>query len=264
MRLLTAFLRRWLVFAALVAGWEGAARAASNPFFPPPVAIARHGVGLWFDGDAPSRWFLTDTVYSDVLPSLGRMLGGWAIAVVVGVGLGTALGRSQTGMDYAGPVFAFARAIPPPALIPVFLVLFHIGVGMQIAVIVAGAVWPILLNTIDGVRSVDAIRWQTVLSLRMPALYRLALVIMPGALPKIFAGLRLSLSIALILMVVSEMVAAGNGIGYQLLFAQRQFDFPAMWAGIALLGVLGYTFNAVLLAVERRALRWQQIGASGG
>jgi ABC-type nitrate/sulfonate/bicarbonate transport system permease component len=175
----------------------------------------------------------------------------------VGIALGTALGRSRTGMEYLGPVFAFARAVPPPALIPVFLVLFHLGLRMQLAIIVAGAVWPVLLNTVDGVRSVDATQWDTARSLRTPAHYRVAFVVLPAALPKVFAGLRLSLSIALILMVLSEMVGAVNGIGYQLLFAQRQFDLPAMWAGIGLLGALGYGLNAGLLAVERRALRWQ-------
>jgi ABC-type nitrate/sulfonate/bicarbonate transport system permease component len=245
---LVGLLHRWLLFAGLVAVWEVAARAADNPFFPPPDTIVRNGA---------SRWLRTGTLYDDVLPSLGRVLGGWAIAVVVGVALGTALGRSRTGMDYLGPVFAFARAVPPPVLIPVFLVLFGLGVGTQLATIVAGAVWPVLLNTVDGVRSVDSTQWETARSFRTPAYHRIGLVVLPAALPKIFAGLRLSLSIALILMVVSEMVGAVNGIGYQLLFAQRQFDFAVMWAGIVLLGILGYGLNAALLAVERRALRWQ-------
>lgn len=255
MTLLAGFLRRWLLFAALVAMWEVAARTAADPFFPPPTEIGRRAAGLWFTGP-PSRLFLTDTVYDDVLPSLGRVLGGWAIAVVLGVGLGTALGRSRTAMDYLGPVFAFARAVPPPALIPVFLVLFHLGLRMQLAIIITGTVWPILLNTVDGVRSVDPTQWETTRSFRTPVHYRVGLVVLPAALPRIFAGVRLGLSIALILMVVSEMVGAVNGIGYQLLFAQRQFDLPVMWAGIALLGALGYGLNAGLLAVERRALRW--------
>jgi ABC-type nitrate/sulfonate/bicarbonate transport system permease component len=83
-------------------------------------------------------------------------------------------------------------------------------------------------------------------------------VVLPAALPKIFAGLRVSLSLSLVLMVVSELVGSTNGIGYRLMYDQRQFDLPDMWAGIVLLGVLGYVLNTVLLAVERRALNWQQ------
>jgi ABC-type nitrate/sulfonate/bicarbonate transport system permease component len=252
-RLLGGVVRQWSPFAVLVAGWELATRVAADPFFPPPTLIAPRVAGTWF----------ADLLQRDVLPSLGRMLGGWTVALVTGVALGTLLGLSRTGMDYVGPVFAFARAIPPPVLIPVFMAILHIGVGTQVALIAAGAVWPILLNTVDGVRSVDPTRWDTARSLRTPVWHRIGLVLLPGALPKIFAGLRLSLSIALILMVVSEMVGAVNGIGYQLLYAQRQFDFPMMWAGIAVLGMLGYTVNAVLLLVERRTLRWQPTGSAG-
>jgi ABC-type nitrate/sulfonate/bicarbonate transport system permease component len=81
--------------------------------------------------------------------------------------------------------------------------------------------------------------------------------VLPAALPKIFAGLRLSLSIAVILMVISEMVGVTNGIGYQLIYAQSQFDITILWAWMVLLGILGYGLNLALLAVERRALRWQ-------
>ncbi|WP_020671055.1 ABC transporter permease [Amycolatopsis nigrescens] len=250
------FLRTWLLFIAAVAVWELATRAANSVFFPPPSEILANSAGLWFSGP-PSRLFLTDTVYENVLPSIGRVLAGWSIAVVLGVGLGTAFGRSRTGMDYAGPLFAFARAIPPPTLIPVFMVLLGIGTEMQLATIVFGSVWPILLNTVDGVRSVSRTQEETAKSFRTPARYWIAMVVLPAALPKIFAGLRLSLSIALILMVLSEMVGALNGIGYALISAQEAFDFPDLWSGIVLLGVLGYGLNTLLLGVEHRVLRRQ-------
>ncbi|PRX50272.1 ABC-type nitrate/sulfonate/bicarbonate transport system permease component [Prauserella shujinwangii] len=251
------FLRRWSLFLGLVVLWELATRLANDPFFPPPTTILQKIGELWFSGPV-SRLFLTDDVYVDILPSLGRVLGGWSIAVVLGVGLGTALGRSRTGMDYVGPLFAFMRAIPPPTLIPVFLVLLSIGTTMKLTTIVFGSVWPILLNTVDGVRSVNATQRDTARSFRTPQRYWITLVVLPAALPKIFAGLRLSLSIALILMVVSEMVGVTDGIGFELIFSQQRFDFPAMWSWIVLLGALGYGLNALLLAVERRMLGWQQ------
>lgn len=83
-------------------------------------------------------------------------------------------------------------------------------------------------------------------------------VVLPAASPKIFAGLRLSLSLAVILMIISEISGSTNGIGYQLLNDQREFDLPPMWAHVMLLGVLGYVLNGLLLAVQRRALAWQQ------
>jgi ABC-type nitrate/sulfonate/bicarbonate transport system permease component len=133
---------------------------------------------------------------------------------------------------------------------------------MQVATIVFGALWPVLLNAVDGTRSLDRVQEETVRMLRTPTLHRIAFVVLPAALPKIFAGLRLSLSIAVLLMVVSELVGASNGIGYELIFAQRQFDLPVMWAWIALLGLLGYGLNTLLLVVERRVLSWQPSAAS--
>jgi ABC-type nitrate/sulfonate/bicarbonate transport system permease component len=249
-------LRSGAVLVPAIACWEAATRVAGSAFFPPPSEIALAAARLWFSGPA-TQAFLADTVYEDVLPSVARVLTGWLIAVALGVTAGVALGRSRVALDYVGPQLAFARAVPPPTLIPVFLVLFGIGTTMQLATIVFGALWPILLNTVDGARSLDSVQEETARSLRTPFAHRIALVVLPAALPKIFAGLRLSLSIAVLLMVVSELVGAANGIGYELLFAQRQFDFPVMWAWIALLGILGYGLNTLLLAVERRVLRWQ-------
>ena len=250
------FARKWLLFVILVVLWEIATRIADSSFFPPPTKILTAAGKLWFSGPA-THLFLGDAVFDHVLPSLSRILGGWALAVLVGVALGTLIGRSKTGMDYVGPLFAFFRAIPPPALVPVFIVLFGIGPGMQIATIIFGSVWPVLMNTVDGVRSVDTVKVETARAFRTPKRYWIGMVVLPSALPKIFAGLRLSLSIALILMAISELVGALNGIGYALIAAQRSYDFDQMWAWIVLLGILGYGFNAALLGVERRMLGWQ-------
>ncbi|SHE78939.1 ABC transporter permease [Streptoalloteichus hindustanus] len=256
---LKQFLQRWGVFAALVVAWELATRAAASPFFPTPKTILGTIRDRWLSGPA-SQLLLSDEVFDDVLPSILRTLGGWALASVVGVALGVALGRSRVAMDYVGPLLAFARAIPPPTLVPVFLVLFKIGTPMQLATIIFGTLWPVVLNSVDGARAVDSVKVETARAFRLPRHQWLLGVVLPSALPKIFAGLRVSLSLALILMVISELVGATNGIGYQLLYAQRQFELPAMWAGIVLLGVLGYLFNTLLLAGERRALAWQPAG----
>lgn len=253
---MTRFLQRWVVFAGLVAAWELFARLADDAFFPPPSETVAAARKLWLSGPV-TQLFLTDIVFDHVLPSIGRLIAGWAIAAVIGVALGLALGRSQPAMQYAGPLLTFMRSIPPPALVPVFLLVFNVGTSMQLATIVFGVLWPILLNTTDGARSVDTTKSETSAVFRIPKGHWVLGVVVPCAAPKIFAGLRVSLSLSLVLMVVSELIGTDNGIGSRLLVAQREFDFPDMWAGIVLLGVIGHMLNTVLLAVEHRALAWQ-------
>jgi ABC-type nitrate/sulfonate/bicarbonate transport system permease component len=252
----TKFFQRWVVFVGLVVVWQVASTLADDTFFPPPSEIAAAAQKLWLSGPA-DQLFLTDVVFKHLVPSVSRLIGGWSIAAVIGIALGLALGRSRTALEYAGPVLTFMRSIPPPALVPVFLLIFNVGTSMQLATIVFGVLWPILLNTIDGARSVDTTKTETSQVFRIPKVQWVLGVVLPTAAPKIFAGLRVSLSLSLVLMVVSELVGTDNGIGSQLLVAQREFDFPNMWAGIVLLGVIGYVLNTVLLAVEHRTLAWQ-------
>lgn len=248
-----AFGIRWLVFACGVGLWQVVTTAAPSGYFPTPVTIAQRMGQMWLSG-TPGRLFLGRGVTADVLPSLGRMFGGWAVAGLLGVAIGIGLGRSRLALDIFGPVLAFFRAIPPPALLPVFLVLFHIGTPMELATIVFGVIWPTLLNTIDGVRAVDPTKVDTARVFRLSRTQWIFGVLIPTAAPKIFAGLRISLSLALILMVISELVGATDGLGYQLTVAQGGFDFPTMWAVVVLLGIIGYAANSALLAVERRIL----------
>lgn len=246
---------RWALLAIAVVVWELVTRALEDPFFPPPSEIAQTAADLWFTGPS-SQLFLSDTVFDDILPGVGRMIVAWAAAVVIGVAAGLLLGRSRTGMAYAGGTLNFLRAIPPPLLVAPFLVTLGLD-AMPIGTIVFGAVWPVLLNTVEGARSVDSTKVDTARAFRLSKAQWVLGVVLPSALPKIFAGLRLSLSMALILMVVSELVGSSYGIGFQLVSAQFDYEMPAMWAWVLLLSVLGYVFNTVLLIGERRALRWQ-------
>jgi ABC-type nitrate/sulfonate/bicarbonate transport system permease component len=248
--------QQWAVFVVFVVVWELAARAGDSPFFPPPSTIAVKLWTTWFGGPV-GHVFLSAFGVQNLVPSVVRMLGSWAIAAVVGVAIGIALGRSPVARDYLGPLFAFFRAIPPPVLAPVFLLLFSLGTPMQVATIVFGVIWPIILNATDGARTIDPTQYETARAFRLPRRQWVLGVVLPAAMPKIFAGLRVSLSLALILMVISELLGATEGIGFQLNSAKSTFDFPGMWAIVVLLGVLGYLFNTILLAVERRVLRWQ-------
>jgi ABC-type nitrate/sulfonate/bicarbonate transport system permease component len=194
---------RWIVLVASIAGWQLWTSAARSSFFPTPSAIAARMYHLWFSGPA-SHVFLTADATGNILPSLGRVFAGLAIAVAIGLPLGIALGRSPTVTAYLNPLLQFARALPVVTMAPVFIVLFKLGTQMEIATIAFGTIWPILLNTIDGAASVDPVQLETARAFRLTRWQRLAQLIVPATLPRAFAGFRLSLSLALILMVFAE------------------------------------------------------------
>ncbi len=255
---MTRLVQRWLLFALVVAVWQAAAAAADDPFFPTPATIVGRMRDLWFSGPA-SRLFLSDAAVGNILPSLGRLALGFAGGALLGVVLGVAVGRSRWAYEFLDPVLQFFRAIPPPTLVPVFIVLFSLGAPMQIASIVFSVLWPVLLNTADGARTVEPLQIETARAFRLTGPERLGFVILPATLPKLFAGLRLALSLSLILMVFSELQpGAADGIGFQLQEATTRFDYETVWAAIVLLGILGYVLNMLLVAVERRALGWHR------
>ena len=207
--------------------------------------------------------WLFERFSEDVLPSVGRLAAGYAIAAVLGVALGVVLGQQPTLRRMATPIIEFLRAIPAPALIPFAILVLGVENDAKIFLIAVVCVFPILLNAIDGVAGVEPTLLDTTRVFRIGKLDRLRYVVLPAAAPQIFAGLRTSLSLSLILMVISEMVASTNGIGYFILQSQRSFAITEMRAGILLLGLLGYLFNAVFTLVERRVLAWH-VGARAG
>jgi ABC-type nitrate/sulfonate/bicarbonate transport system permease component len=238
----------------LVILWEIFAVAGQSIYFPPPSQIVVRMYELWLSGPAP--WFFTQGVVDDILPSLGRMFAGWTIAVVAGIVAGVAIGRSRVVSQTVEPVVHFLRSTPGPALIPVFLILLGTDTTMRISLIAFSTIWPVLLNTIDGVRSVDPTQLETARAFGMPWRAQILRITLPAAMPKIFAGLQVAIAVSLVLMVISELVAASNGIGHQLVIAQQTFSLADVWAGIALLALLGYLLNLIFTLVERRALRW--------
>ncbi|RZU31099.1 ABC transporter permease [Blastococcus saxobsidens] len=238
---------------AVLAVWALLSAESTNFYFPPLVDIFRAFGDTW----------LFERVGTDVLPSLGRLFTGYAIAVVSAVVIGVALGSSRTLGRMVDPVVQFLRAIPAPVLIPAGILLLGVGSGMKVALIAFVCVFPVLLNTIDGVAGVDPSLRETARSFQIPWRERLFRVVLPSASPQIFAGARISLSLAVIMMVVSEMVGSTNGIGYFVLQSQRTYAITEMWAGIFLLAILGYVLNVLFLLVERRVLRWHR-GARAG
>ncbi|WP_159502375.1 ABC transporter permease [Microbacterium sp. 18062] len=215
-------------------------------FFPSPAIILEAFVDTWV-GPA----FTTD-----VLPSLGRLAIAIVLSVAVGIAAGALIGSLRWLRELTGPVLEFFRAVPPPVLVPVMMLLMGITDTMKVAVIVAGSIWPVLLNTIDGVRSTDAVMVETSRSFALTRAERIRYLVLPAASPRIMAGVRQSLSIALILMVISEMFASSSGLGYRIVYFQRNYLIAEMWSGIVLLGLVGVLLAAVFGLVERRVLRW--------
>jgi ABC-type nitrate/sulfonate/bicarbonate transport system permease component len=239
-----------LVALAILWAWTA---GADSYYFPPLKDVLNAFADTW----------VFERFRQDVVPSLVRLGLGYAIAVVVGISLGVVLGQGPTLRRMATPVIEFLRAIPPPALIPFTILVLGVENDAKIFLIALVCVFPILLNTIDGVAGVEPTLLDTTRVYRVGGLDRLRYVVLPAAAPQIFAGMRTSLSLSIILMVISEMVASTNGIGYFILQSQRSFAITEMWSGILLLGLLGYLLNAIFTFVERRVLAWH-IGARAG
>ena len=223
------------------------ASANSESFYAPPL---RDILAAFADTWTPER------LRADVLPSLARLGAGYLLAAVLGIALGVAIGANPRLRAATEPVLEFFRAVPPPVLVPVIMLFAGIGNGMKVIVIVSGCVWPVLLNTVEGVRAVDGVLSDTSRAYGITGAARLRHLLLPGASPQIVAGLRQALSIAIILMVISEMFAASNGLGFTIVQFQRTFAIPEMWSGIILLGLLGFALAELFSLAERFALGW--------
>lgn len=208
--------------------------------------------------DFKKEWLFAH-VGSDLVPSLERIGAGFAIATVVGVALGVLLGMSTVLRRIATPHIEYWRAMPPPALLPISIILLHsIQNRQKVAFIAFFCVFPVLLNTIDAVRGIDPTLIDTARSYRVPWQQRVWRIVLPSALPQIVAGMRNSLALAVIMMVLSEYFSSSSGVGYQLLISKNTFQFGPMWAAIVLIGLLGYLLNALFLLLERRLLAWHR------
>jgi ABC-type nitrate/sulfonate/bicarbonate transport system permease component len=233
----------------LVVLWWFASANSQSIYYPPLSEILTDFKDTWL-----GPYFV-----QDLLPSMGRMFAGLGLACVLGISLGILLGRIATLRHAINPVLQFIRSIPAVALVPLSIALFGIGDVPKILLIAFVAVFPILLNSIDGVRGVDPGLEQVARSYRLTRIQRVMYVQLPSAAPQMFAGIRVSLGLSFIMMVVTEMVAARNGVGFQTLTAQQTFHVPQMWAGMIVLGLLGALVNQGFVIFEHRLLQWHYL-----
>jgi ABC-type nitrate/sulfonate/bicarbonate transport system permease component len=191
-----------------------------------------------------------------VAVSMKRAALGYFLAAAVFIPLGIVMGLSQRVHRALEVVVEMLRPVPPPVVIPVALLIFGIEDEMKIFVIFFSCSWPILLNTIDGVRGLDWVLLNTAKTFRLSRTRTIWQVVLPAASPQIMTGLRVSLPIMLILVVISEMVGSTDGIGYFILDSQRRFRVAQMYAGMFALAILGYTLNQLFNLFYRSLLSW--------
>ena len=240
-----ALTRVWL-FAVLFLVWWFWSAGSKSLYFPPLSSILK---ALW------SQW-VTGPARAELSSSLEHLLVGYVIAGLVGIGIGALLWSLRYLRDATSPYLYFLYVLPAPVLVPAAMTLFGIGFTMKVVLIAFAAVWPTLLNTLDGMRGVDQVKLDTSRVLGVSPLGSVFRVVLPAAAPQIVAGLRNSLQVAIILMVVSEWVASTDGIGYYIVTAQQGFDYVGMWSGIIVLAIIGTVANLLFVLAENRALHW--------
>jgi ABC-type nitrate/sulfonate/bicarbonate transport system permease component len=240
----------WIAFSFLLLIWEFGSRLnpALQLYIPPVSRILSTLAELVFSGPIVNHLMVTMT----------RFLQGYLLAAFMAVTLGTMLGYFRFVHSLFEAVIEFLRPMPSVAIIPVAVLLLGIGDAMIVAVTVYASLWPILINTIDGVRHIERTLIDTGRTFGLSPRKILWQVVLPAAAPYILTGLRISLSIALILVTTAEMVAGSKGLGFFILDEERSMNSANMYAGIILVAVLGYLLNRLFLVCEGWAINWRR------
>lgn len=235
--------------AALLLLWHfvTAFELISRVFLPGPAATI-----------AALEWGL---VNGDLLPqtiaTINRMVQGWLLASFVAIAVGSLIGVSAIARAYIQPTLEFLRPLPASAIIPVAISIFGLNTSMVLGVVVFGAVWPTLLGTIHGFAHVEPRLVEVSRLLQMSRWEFIYKIGLPNAVPDILAGMRLSLTVALILAVVGELLTAQEGLGTAVLHAARSYRAADLYAGIILLGMIGLVSNYGLAVADKRILAWK-------
>jgi ABC-type nitrate/sulfonate/bicarbonate transport system permease component len=236
------------VFALALCAWEVWARRTASFEIPRASSVLATAWDMWPTGD-----FLTG-----VAASLGRLAVGLVIGASVGVSVGLLMGSSRMTRRTLAPLVELGRSTPAIAIVPAAMVLLGFGDAMQVSVIAFAVCFPILVNTLDGVRAIPPEVHDTASMLHVGRFERLWRIDLPAALPSIVAGFRVAISLGLIAVVVSEFVGENNGLGRHIWLQYTEADIEELYAGLLCLGVLGVVLNRLFLVTERRVLSWHE------
>jgi ABC-type nitrate/sulfonate/bicarbonate transport system permease component len=231
-----------------LAGIEVAVRAGAvnGMLVPPPSEIARRTLEIFANGDFVEP--LAATLY--------LLFVGYFAACALAIVTGLLMGRFEAAYNLLEPLVELIRPLPKAALLPPLVLFLGLGDAMKLTVIGLGVFFPVLINTIQGVRGVDPVLIATARTFGYRPYAILSRVIFPASLPLILAGMRVSLAIGLILVVIAEMLAGTGGVGYLILDMQRSFRVQNMYAWLVILAVLGFVLNLVFVRVERSVTHW--------
>jgi NitT/TauT family transport system permease protein len=247
--MLGSAVQRGIAIAALLAIWETFPRLnLVDPTFLPPLSRV---LRAW--------WTLAATgqLSQHVEASLVRSLSGFGLAIVVAVPLGLFIGWYKPVAALLNPLLELFRNTAALALLPVFVLILGLGETSKIAIILYGCAWPILLNTISGVRTVDPMLVKAARSLGLSPLRLFGKVVLPAAVPTIFTGVRLAGAYSILILIAAELVGAKAGLGYLITYAQFNFDVPDMYAAIITVSAIGLVINQLLVGLERRFSTWR-------
>jgi len=251
-------LERFVVPALLIAGWEAFARSGYLPpaLLPAPSAVL-HALGDWIFGFDETTQTYSGHWLRDAFASGLRVFGGFALASVLGILAGVAIGWSRLFEKTLEPTLQMLRPIPPVSWIPLAIIWFGIANKPAIFLVFLGAIFPVLMNTIHGVKTVDHNLARAGAMMGATERQLLASIVFPAALPSIFSGLRIAIGSAWMLTVTAEMVAVKSGLGYVLWDSYYFLRYDLVLAAMISIGLLGYLSDLGLKAIMARVLHWQ-------
>jgi NitT/TauT family transport system permease protein len=260
-------LRAVLVPALVLAAWEVLCRAGvfSPLVLPSPTAVLRR----WMAYASPMAprdpavegrvaWALSGELWQDLVGSLYRVVGGFLIGAGLALPLGLLMGAKGWIHDLLNPVLQVLRPIPPIAFIPLAILWFGLGDPPAFFLISLGAFFPVLMNTIAGVRNVDAIYLRAARNLGAGEWTLFWRVMVPAAMPYILAGARIGIGVAFIVVIVAEMTAVNRGLGYRILEAREYFWSDKIIAGMISIGLLGLAIDLGMNRLNAWLLRWHR------
>jgi ABC-type nitrate/sulfonate/bicarbonate transport system permease component len=182
---------------------------------------------------------------------------GYGLACVIGISLGIAMGTSPVLYGIFEPLVEILRPIPKPALVPALFLFLGIGNLTMVTIVVLAVVFPVIINTLQGVRSLDPVLLDTARTFQLSRLRTIRVVVLPAAAPSIFAGMRVGLGLGLVLVVLAEMLAGETGVGFLILDLQRSFHIKEMFAWLFILVLLGGGLTLLFDSIETYLLPWR-------